>query len=91
MDMLEGSLETGHVLIFFLETEMKNVSVMMNKHKIVNSTVLVRYNIHNNYVMTSFVQSQKLDALLPYLIVIHVYIRLSNIDTRNNMGLDFST
>ena len=45
MDMLEGSPETGHVLIFSLETEMKNASAMMNKHKIVNSTVLVSYFI----------------------------------------------
>ena len=48
MDMLGGSPETGHVLIFFLETEMKNASVMMNKHKIVNSTVLVGYVIIPN-------------------------------------------
>ena len=48
MDMLEGSPETGHVLIFFLEMEMKNASVMMNKHKNVTSTVLVGYVIIPN-------------------------------------------
>ena len=52
MDMLEGSPETGHVLIFFLETEMKNVSVMMNKHKIVTSTVLVGYLKISIYELT---------------------------------------
>ena len=64
MDMLGGSPETGHVLIFFLETEMKNASVMMNKHKIVNSTVLVGYFKIPIYKLPNSVPSRKFYTLI---------------------------